>query len=428
MGKTYDPNVDYSKKMEEAAAHGDLEQAAYYEEKRNEKIKGEGLSQYSLTHKYEEYLPKTTEKKMEDIFQKLQSREPFSYDLAGDKLYEKYKKEYSKTGSLAREDAVAQASGLTGGYGNSYGQTLGQQAYEGVMSGLESVASELYDRALDAYVEEGDALWDQYSALAKELDAQRKAESEEYDRQLAAEKLEYDRQLASEKLDYDRKQEQQEQALNLALSMLTQGLMPSETVLDRSGLEKGDVEALYEANRTELGMGGTGSGSSGGSSGSGSSGSGSGGSSSSGSGSGGGSSSGSQSGSQSGSKTDTTDSGGKTPQKELTNTLWEKLRTAYRNGQKNGDMSDFIQLRSMLVAQGYGVQAFDTWGRQTYGKDYTTGAPKTIHWDSVLALGYGAIGEDRLKELVAAGEIIEYTRGDYIYYMKNTLNLPDYRN
>ena len=197
MGKTYDPNVDYSKKMEEAAAHGDFEQAAYYEEKRNEKIKGEGLSQYSLTHKYEEYLPLTTEKKMEDIFKKIQSREPFSYDLAGDKLYEQYKKEYAKAGSLAREDAVAQSAALTGGYGNSYGQTMGQQAYEGVMSGLKEVAEELYGRAWDEYSREEDGLWDQYSALSKELEAERKAASEEADREAAAEKLEYDRQTAA---------------------------------------------------------------------------------------------------------------------------------------------------------------------------------------------------------------------------------------
>lgn len=383
MAKNYDPNVDYSKKMEEAAAAGDFEQAAYYEEKRNEKIKGEGLSQYSLTHKYEDYLPLTTEKKMEDIFKKLQERQPFSYDLAGDKLYEQYKKEYAKAGSLAREDALAQSAALTGGYGNSYGQTVGQQAYEGIMTGLEDVAEGLYDRAKDAYDAEGDALWDRYSALAKELEAEREAAAEEYDRTLAAEKLEYERQQAKEKSDYEKQQAQQEQALTLALSMLNKGLMPSESVLTQSGLEKADAQALYDANTEKT--------------------------------------------TASGSKTSTSasktssPSAGKKEEKDLTNTLWDKLSTAYKKGQKAGDMADFLQLRSMLVAQGYGLSAFDTWARQTYGKDYSTGAAKTINWDSVLALGYGPIGEDRLKELLAAGEIEQYTQGDYIYYRKNSL-------
>lgn len=443
MAKTYDPNVDYKKKMDEAAANGDMEQAAYYEEKRNEKIKGEGLSQYTLTHRYEAYLPKTTEKKMEEIFQKLQSRDPFSYDPTGDKLYETYRTQYEKAGSLAREDASARAAAMTGGYGNSYGQTVGQEAYEDIMSGLDSLAMELYDRAKEEYEQEGDALLHQYDRLAKELDREQKLAAEEYDRALAAEKLEYDRQQAAEKLEYDRQQaaekqeyarnrEQQEQALTLALSMLSQGLMPSQTVLERSGLATEDVEALYEANRWGA-EGGSGSGASSGGShsggyGSGSGGSGSGGSGGSGSGgSGSGNGSGSTSSGGSGSKTSSTGSGGKTTssgnagEKELTNTLWEKLRTTYRSSLKEGDMSDFIQLRSMLVAQGYGVGAFDTWARQTYGKDYTTGAEKTIHWGSVLELGYGPIGIDQLNALVASGELEQYTQGDYIYFRKKSL-------
>ena len=48
----YDPNVDYMKKMQEAAASGNYEQAAKYEQQRNEKIKSEGLSQYEQTDQY----------------------------------------------------------------------------------------------------------------------------------------------------------------------------------------------------------------------------------------------------------------------------------------------------------------------------------------------------------------------------------------
>ena len=54
---SYDPNVDYKKLMEEAVARGDLTQAALYEEKRNEKIQGQALSQYTQTTDYAKYLP-----------------------------------------------------------------------------------------------------------------------------------------------------------------------------------------------------------------------------------------------------------------------------------------------------------------------------------------------------------------------------------
>lgn len=388
MTKTYDPNVDYMKKMEEAAAKGDYEQAAYYEEKRNEKIKGEGLSQYSLSHRYESYLPVTTEKKMEQILQKLESREPFSYDPEKDKLYTRYKEQYAKAGSLARADATAQGAALTGGYGNSYAMTLGQEAYDRQMEALEDLIPHLYDQAKSRYDREGDALLDQYEALAEELDKEREDS-------LAREKLEYSKQQdEAERLEAQAtaaakaQKEELDRAYQLALSMLKEGLMPSEDILGKSGISKEDASALYEANRPVVSAGG---------------------------GSGGGSSSGSKSNGTSGSKTGTT-STAKT--KELTNTLWEKLRDFYRDGVRKENLQEFYNLHSMLTAQGYNVQPFDIWARQTYGEDYSSGKEKTVHWQSVLDLGYGPIGEDRIKELLHAGLIEQYTKGDYIYYKK----------
>lgn len=369
MAKTYDPSVDYMKKMEEAAALGDYEQAAFYEEKRNEKIKGEGLSQYAQTHTYEAYLPKTTAQKMEDILGKLRSREPFSYDVNGDKLYAQYKEQYTKAGKLAREDAQAQAASLTGGYGNSYGQTVGQVAYDRELDRLTDLVPELYSRAKEAYDTEGEDLLEQYDRLAKDLDRQQEEAAR-------LEKQEYERQLAREEKDYQQQKAERDKAYSLALSMLKEGLMPSQEVLGKSGISSSDAQKLYGANLPK------GSSSGGG---------------------GGGSSS----------KETKEDKG-----KSLTNTMWEKLRNAYRNGSKNEDLSDFLQLRSMMEAQGYDVGAFDTWARSAYGKDYTSGGKKTVDRDSVLALGYGPLDDEALARLLAAGEIEQYTRGDYIYYRK----------
>ncbi len=395
MGKTYDPSVDYMKKMEEAAQKGDFEQAAYYEEKRNEKIKGEGLSQYTLTHNYEAYLPQTTKKKMEEIFQKLEAREPFSYDLQGDKLYAQYRDRYSQAGNLAKEDATAQAAALTGGYGNSYAVTLGQAAYDREMERLEALVPQLYDRAKEAYDAEGDSLMDQYQALAKELEQEEKLalEQEKMEQQRLKEEQqrEQDRLAAAAKAE----KEERDKAYSLALSMLNQGLMPSDELLDRSGLNGKDAQAIYGANQPKSAGGASGNGAS------------------SGSGGGKGNSTG---GKQTSSGTGSSSAGNKG--KDLTNTLWEKLRTAYAAGMKSGDLQNFYGLHSMMEAQGYNVSPFDTWARQTYGKDYSTGKEKTIHWQSVLDLGYGPIGEDRLQQLLAAGIIEQYTQGDYIYFKK----------
>ncbi|MBR6826372.1 MAG: hypothetical protein IKM59_07485 [Oscillospiraceae bacterium] len=350
------------------------------------------------------YLPKSTKEKMEEVLERLQSREPFSYDVNTDKLYAKYKDTYSKSASLARKNAAAQAATLTGGYGNSYGQTLGQAAYDSQMDRLSDLIPELYDLAREDYDRESQALLDEYSLLEKdyreEQAAAEKARKEALEAQAAQEKKE---------------KEEREQAYDLAITMLNKGLMPSEEVLDRSGLSQEDAKKLYDLSVSTLDSLGTGStgkpggGTSGGSSkpGSGSSG----GSYGSGSGSGGSGSSGKSSGSSGASSK--TEAG-----KALTNTLWEKLSSTYKKSQKAGEMTDFLQLRSMMEAQGYDLDPFDRWARQTYGQDYTTGKPKTVNMESVLALGYGPIGEDRLAQLLAAGEIEQYTRGDYIYYRK----------
>ena len=376
MGKKYDASVDYSKKIQEAADRGDLEQAAYYEEKRNEKIRGEGLTRYSTTHDYEAYLPKTTAKKMEEVLEKLRSREPFSYDVSGDKLYAQYKDHYTKAGQLAREEAAAQAASLTGGYGNSYGQTAGQNAYDREMERLTSLVPDLYDRAREDYDAEGEEILAEYDRLAKDLNRQQE-ESARLDKEA------YEHQQEKEEREYQRQKEEQDKAYSLALSMLNQGLMPSQEVLNKSGMDPSDAEKLYGANqvkdKTTTGSSGS-----------------------------------------SGSKEKNPSTATKTEDKTktLSNTMWEKLRNAYRTGSKNEDLTDFLQLRSMMEAQGYDVAAFDRWARTAYGKDYTSGGKKEVDRESVLALGYGPIGEDKLAQLLAAGEIEQYPGGDYIYYRK----------
>ena len=54
-GYTYDKNTDYAAKMQEAAAKGDYQAAARYEQQRNAKIIGEGLDQRGLTNNYNKY-------------------------------------------------------------------------------------------------------------------------------------------------------------------------------------------------------------------------------------------------------------------------------------------------------------------------------------------------------------------------------------
>ena len=103
---------------------------------------------------------------LNDIIQKIQNREKFSYDLNGDALYQLYKGQAVQNGKMAMMDTMGQAQAMTGGYGNSYAQSVGQQAYQGELQKLNEVIPELYQLALDQHNREGDAMYDQASLLA----------------------------------------------------------------------------------------------------------------------------------------------------------------------------------------------------------------------------------------------------------------------
>lgn len=214
----YDPDVDYQAMIDEAVANEDFSAAAKYEQQRNEKIQEEGLTQYQTTQNYAQYLPQPSyADQMDDILDRIMNREPFKYDMDADALYQQYKDQYMSQGKLAMEDTMGQAAALTGGYGNSYAQTVGQQVYNRYMDGLNDVVPELYAMARNRYDAEGNALMNQYALLA--------------DREQSA---------------YARESAEQEQAYALALSMLQSGIMPSQGVLDASGLSMEDAQAIYD--------------------------------------------------------------------------------------------------------------------------------------------------------------------------------------
>lgn len=300
----YDPNEDYMEKMQEAAARGDYEAAARYEQQRNEKIRGEGLNQYAQTNDYAQYLPKTTAQQMDEILKQYQERAPFSFDLNQDALFQQYRDIYAKQGQLAMEDARGQAAALTGGYGNSYAETVGQQAYMQELDRLTQLAPTLYAQRKAEYEEEGNKLLSMYSLLADK-------ENTEYARD-----------------QYAQSQEQaaQDKAYELTLMMLQNGMMPSDAVLSASGLSEEDAKKIYQfANANAAG----------------------------------GSSSGGGGSSRSSSSKGTT-------AKALPNTEWNKLYGLFDEGQKTGDLTEFEQYMSMKKAQGYDVDTFSKWALGSY--------------------------------------------------------------
>lgn len=105
---------------------------------------------------------------MDDIWNQIQNRSPFTYDVNGDALYQQYKDQHVNQGKMAMMDTMGQAAAMTGGYGSSYGQSVGQQAYQGYLQQLNDVVPELYQMAYDRYNQEGQDLYNQYSLLSSQ--------------------------------------------------------------------------------------------------------------------------------------------------------------------------------------------------------------------------------------------------------------------
>lgn len=217
-GVEYDSNTDYMKKLYQALGKGDYTAAAQYEQQRNAKIDGEGLSyaktNYTYTPQYDAQI--------NELFDKLLNRESFSYNAATDPLYQQYKEQYVNQGKLAMQDTMGQAAALTGGYGSSYSQAVGQQQYDAYLQKLNEVVPELYQLAYSQYQDEGDALKDQYSMY------------------LAKDAQDYERAQAN----YAQLQNQMSTTADQVQAILEAGGTPSEDLVLRSGLSDEYVQTL----------------------------------------------------------------------------------------------------------------------------------------------------------------------------------------
>lgn len=154
---------------------------------------------------------------LDDTMNRIMNREKFSYDLNGDALWKQYKDQYTTGGKMAMMDTMGQAAALTGGYGNSYAQGVGQQAYQGYLQGLNDKIPELYQLAMDQYDREGNAMLQQYGLLQD-----------------------------AEAMDYSRFQDNMALVQPQVMEMLQNGVMPSDDMLQQSGLSKEYLQMLAQ--------------------------------------------------------------------------------------------------------------------------------------------------------------------------------------
>ena len=167
---------------------------------------------------------------LDQLYSKLQNREPFKYDVNGDALYQMYKNQAISGGKLAMQDTMGNAQAMTGGYGNTYAQNVGQQAYNGYMMGLAGKVPELARTAYEMYEREGDKLKGQIGMLEG-------LEGKDYDRYIDNRNMQMQ--------DEDRAIRDREAAYTKLMQLMQLGYKPNADEMAAAGLTQPQVDAIW---------------------------------------------------------------------------------------------------------------------------------------------------------------------------------------
>lgn len=159
------------------------------------------------------------DKKLEDAYDAVLSREKFSYDPGSDALYNKYKDDYMQQGRMAMKDSAGQAAALTGGYGSSYSQTVAQQQYDSHLRQLGDVIPGLYELAYSKYLDEGNELEENYQRLRQLRDDEYRRYEDELEDYRYGQEQEYRR----EQDERASQQAQEQRALDDAATLARYG-------------------------------------------------------------------------------------------------------------------------------------------------------------------------------------------------------------
>ena len=196
---------------------------------------------------------------IQDLYNSIQNRDPFSYSPDSDVSYQAYAEKYRNAGQKARDDTLGTAAAMTGGIPSTYAISAAQQAQNNYNAALSDVLPQLEQLAYSKYVDQGNAMRSDLQTLMQMDNLAYQQHLDSYNNALNEWQLNYgvdrdrvgDIQYADETA-YNRNQYERELALEQAMTMLNLGLMPSEELLSTSKMNGNDVQAIYEAIRAQL--------------------------------------------------------------------------------------------------------------------------------------------------------------------------------
>ena len=181
------------------------------------------------------------------LYDQLQNREPFRYDIDADALYRQYRDQYTALGRKAMEDTMGRAQAMTGGYANSYAQTAGQQAYENYLGKLADAIPELYSQALERYQQEGSDLEEKYqrTLVLGEQDYDRHKDAlDSYRKDLSYLQSQADQAYQRGYQAYLDEYQRKNDAYNRLAELIKKGYNPTPAELEQAGMTAEQVLAL----------------------------------------------------------------------------------------------------------------------------------------------------------------------------------------
>lgn len=216
------------------------------------------LPTYDEVPEYTEYQSPYADQ-IQDLFDSIQNRDPFTYSPDSDVSYQAYAEKYRNAGQKARDDTLASAAAMTGGIPSSYAMTAAQQAQNNYNAALSDVLPQLEQLAYNKYLNEGSEMRSDLAALMQMDDAAYQKHLDSYNNALNNWQLNYgvDRDRVgdiryADETGYSRNQYERELALEQAMTMLNLGLMPSEELLTASKMNNSDVQSIYNAIRAQM--------------------------------------------------------------------------------------------------------------------------------------------------------------------------------
>lgn len=112
---------------------------------------------------------------IQDLLGQIVNRKDFSYDPENDQLYSQYRKQYTREGQRATQDALGAAAAASGGIPSSYAVNAAAQAGDYYASQMTDKIPELYQLAYNKYMND-------YNMKLSDLGAVQGAEQSDYDK------------------------------------------------------------------------------------------------------------------------------------------------------------------------------------------------------------------------------------------------------